>query len=228
MSDSFRRFEILLPRRFNDGRPVPDELVAGVLLELRERFGAVSCETQTIRGLWRREEKVFRDDLLRVFVHAPDVPESRRFFLIQGTGQGRVPATRYLGDHVPSRGARARQTSGAPREHTGCKLHSARRDRAGESNAPVRWRTVSRLEVAWGSGVSRKGAKTQRDWKKESRQRLRELARSRSSLSGRRLLILLCVFAPLRETSFRSPPTAGKPARYTVPFLALCVFAPFA
>lgn len=55
MSASFRRFEILLPRRFNDGQPVPDELIADALLELEERFGAVSCETQTIQGLWRYE-----------------------------------------------------------------------------------------------------------------------------------------------------------------------------
>ena len=81
MSASFRRFEILLPRRFNDGQPVPDELIADVLLELEERFGAVSCETQTIRGLWRHEDELFRDDLIRAFVDAPDLPESRQFFL---------------------------------------------------------------------------------------------------------------------------------------------------
>jgi hypothetical protein len=28
MSASYRRFEILLPRRFNDGQQVPDELIA--------------------------------------------------------------------------------------------------------------------------------------------------------------------------------------------------------
>ena len=50
MSDSFRRFEILLPQRFNDGRPVPEELIADTLLELEERFGAVSSETQTIHS----------------------------------------------------------------------------------------------------------------------------------------------------------------------------------
>ena len=81
MSNSFRRFEILLPRRFNDGQPVPDELIAGALLELEERFGAVSCETQTTRGLWRHEDELFRDDLIRVYVDAPDLPESRQFFL---------------------------------------------------------------------------------------------------------------------------------------------------
>ena len=81
MSESFRRFEILLPRQFNDGQPVPDELVADTLLELEERFGAVSCETQVIRGLWRHEDKLFRDDLIRIFVDAVDVAESRQFFI---------------------------------------------------------------------------------------------------------------------------------------------------
>ena len=52
MSESFRRFEILLPRQFNDGRLVPDELIADTLIELEVRFGAVSCETQIIRGQW--------------------------------------------------------------------------------------------------------------------------------------------------------------------------------
>ena len=48
MSRILRRFEILLPLRFNDGRAVPEDLLAGTLLELESRFGAVSCETQTI------------------------------------------------------------------------------------------------------------------------------------------------------------------------------------
>ncbi len=81
MSKVFRRFEILLPLRFNDGQPVPDGLIADTLLELRQQFGAVSCETQTIRGTWTFEAEVFRDDLVRVFVDADDVRESREFFV---------------------------------------------------------------------------------------------------------------------------------------------------
>jgi len=81
MSEAFRRFEILLPLRFNDGQPVPDELMGTTLLELRERFGAVSCETQVIRGLWQHESQVYRDDLVRVVVDAPDVPDSRDYFV---------------------------------------------------------------------------------------------------------------------------------------------------
>ena len=34
MSSTFRRFEILLPLRFNEGQPVPPELIAETLLEL--------------------------------------------------------------------------------------------------------------------------------------------------------------------------------------------------
>ena len=51
------------------------------MLELRERFGAVSAETQTIRGTWQHEGQTYRDDLVRVFVDVPDVPESREFFV---------------------------------------------------------------------------------------------------------------------------------------------------
>lgn len=81
MSRSSRRFEILLPLRFNDGQPVPEDLIVDTLLELRERFGAVSSETQIIRGYWQHEGQVYRDDLVRVFIDVPDMPESRQFFL---------------------------------------------------------------------------------------------------------------------------------------------------
>src|SRR5262245_35801704 len=81
MSRALRRFEVLLPLRFNDGTPVPDDLVADTLVELEERFWAVSCETQTILGHWRYEGQPFRDDLVRVFVDVEDAVESREFFV---------------------------------------------------------------------------------------------------------------------------------------------------
>ncbi len=81
MSNSSRRYEILLPLRFNDGQPVPSEFIADALLELEERFGAVSSETQMIRGFWRHQGQSFRDDLVGAFVDVPDLPESRQFFL---------------------------------------------------------------------------------------------------------------------------------------------------
>jgi hypothetical protein len=81
MSSTLRRFEILLPLRFNDGQPVPDDLVGETLLELRQRFGSVSAETQVIRGHWQHQGEVYRDELVRVFVDVADTADSREFFV---------------------------------------------------------------------------------------------------------------------------------------------------
>ena len=80
MSRSLRRFEILLPLRFNDGQPVSNDLIADLLSRLEQHFGAVSTETQTIQGLWHHEGQSYRDELVRVFVDAPDSPEALQFF----------------------------------------------------------------------------------------------------------------------------------------------------
>jgi hypothetical protein len=59
---------------------VPDELLVETLLELERQFGAVSSETQIIRGLWTHQGQSYRDDLVRVFVDAPHTPETQQFF----------------------------------------------------------------------------------------------------------------------------------------------------
>jgi hypothetical protein len=80
MSNS-RRYEILLPLKFNDGQPVPWALIGEVLVELRGKFGAVSWETQIIHGIWQSQRTEFRDDLVRVFLDVEDLPEIREFFV---------------------------------------------------------------------------------------------------------------------------------------------------
>ncbi len=81
MDNPCRRYEILLPLRFNDGNPVPEDLLADTLLELKEKFGAVSCESQPIRGHWMYQGQSYRDELVRLFVDVPDVSEHRQFFI---------------------------------------------------------------------------------------------------------------------------------------------------
>jgi hypothetical protein len=81
MSSSLRRFEVLLPLRFNDGSPVPDELVGQTILELRQQFQAISSETQVIRGHWQQQGQEYRDELVRLFVDVPDTPETHTFFV---------------------------------------------------------------------------------------------------------------------------------------------------
>src|SRR5437660_9536538 len=76
----WRRYEILLPLLFNDKRRVPRKLLVDTIHELRDRFAAVSSETQVIHGRWLRGSRAFRDDLIRVYVDAPATRSTQRFF----------------------------------------------------------------------------------------------------------------------------------------------------
>src|SRR2546423_9361228 len=72
MSSRWRRFEVLLPLRFNDGRDVPGEWLAEAVLEIVSEFGAASYETQKVEGHWRHSGIAYRDDLVRIVVDVPD------------------------------------------------------------------------------------------------------------------------------------------------------------
>jgi hypothetical protein len=78
--NALRRYEILVPLVFSDGRPVPETHLALTFAELRDRFGAASWETQTVRGTWEWHSQVYQDNLTRFFVDVPDLPEHREFF----------------------------------------------------------------------------------------------------------------------------------------------------
>jgi hypothetical protein len=74
---NLRRFEVLLPLQFNDGHDVPSEWLADAVLEIVERFGAASYETQKVEGHWRYQGVLYRDTLVKIVVDIPDVPENR-------------------------------------------------------------------------------------------------------------------------------------------------------
>src|SRR5512135_1652709 len=79
MSNRWRRFEVLLPLRFNDGRDVPAEWLAEAVLEIVDHFGAASYETQKVEGHWRHGGVLYRDDLVRVVVDVPDSAKNRQW-----------------------------------------------------------------------------------------------------------------------------------------------------
>ena len=78
---AYRRFEVLLPLYFNDGRELPQEAFSQTLAELRERFGDLSIETQATRGLSQYGEQAYKDHLIRVYVDVPDELRHREFFV---------------------------------------------------------------------------------------------------------------------------------------------------
>ena len=79
MASNWRRFEVLLPLQFNDGRKVPQEWLSDAIYEVFDRFGAVSHETQKVEGHWRAGGIAYRDDLVRIVADVPDEPQSREW-----------------------------------------------------------------------------------------------------------------------------------------------------
>jgi len=79
MRSTLRRFEILLPHRFNNGQPIPDTLLADAVIEIREHFGAVSYQPRAVRGEWREGGIFYQDILAKVFVDVEDTAENQQW-----------------------------------------------------------------------------------------------------------------------------------------------------
>ena len=67
-----KEYVILLPLRFNDGNPVPDELVLQTREELVRQFGGASLDPGTVTGYWMHEQSQFTDELIRVRISGTD------------------------------------------------------------------------------------------------------------------------------------------------------------
>jgi hypothetical protein len=99
-----RRYEILIPLQFNESQNVPDSLVWQTIEELEAGFGAVSWESQVIRGMWQHEGIVFRDNNSRLVLDVEDTPENRVFFVeLKASLKQRFQQIDIL-DHQPAGG----------------------------------------------------------------------------------------------------------------------------
>ena len=79
MNSKLRRFEILLPLQFNDGSEIPSDLLAEAVLEIVEKFGAASYETQKVEGHWRFEGVLYRDNLTKIVIDVSDTQENHQW-----------------------------------------------------------------------------------------------------------------------------------------------------
>lgn len=75
-----RRYEMLLPLKFNDGRSVPDDHFYQTRVELIAHFGTLTLEPTYVRGTWTHEGVQFDDELMRLFIDVEDTPENESFF----------------------------------------------------------------------------------------------------------------------------------------------------
>jgi hypothetical protein len=76
-----RRYEILLPLRFNDGRPIGDEVFNETREELVARFEGLSFSPHPVLGIWVQDGARYEDQSVRVTVDVDDTPENRQFFV---------------------------------------------------------------------------------------------------------------------------------------------------
>lgn len=79
MSSLWRRFEVLLPHQFNDGREVPPGWLGDAVSEIFDQFGSASTETQIIEGVWRQDDVLYKDYLSRTFIDIPDAPANHEW-----------------------------------------------------------------------------------------------------------------------------------------------------
>ncbi len=68
-----KRYEFLLPTKFNDGTEVPAERFDETTRELSERFGGMSLDLIQIHGLWTYAGHRFRDQLVRIRIDTSDL-----------------------------------------------------------------------------------------------------------------------------------------------------------
>jgi hypothetical protein len=77
-----RRYEILLPARYNDGREVMQvcmECFPKTLMAVSDQFGAFSYNPHSLIGVWTADSKRYHDELFKLTVDVEDTPENHQF-----------------------------------------------------------------------------------------------------------------------------------------------------
>ena len=76
-----RRYEMLLPLRFNDGRPVGADRFYQTRIDLIAQFGCMSLEPGFVQGTWTHGGEQYEDELMRFTIDVDDTPENYQFFV---------------------------------------------------------------------------------------------------------------------------------------------------
>jgi hypothetical protein len=69
-----------LPLKFNDGLPVPADILNQTREELLARFDGLTVHPRSLLGIWQQEGQRFEDELVRITIDVEDVDENWFFF----------------------------------------------------------------------------------------------------------------------------------------------------
>ncbi len=75
-----KRFEILLPLNYNDGKPIEDEKFRLTHRELVEKFRATTVDTTTAAGRWLYHGTLYQDLLIRITIDSLEGDKDIAFF----------------------------------------------------------------------------------------------------------------------------------------------------
>ena len=76
-----RRYEMLLPLKHNDGRPVSGELLEQTRELLIKRFKGLTFWPQSVRGMWLYKGARYEEEHALVIVDVADTKANRHFFI---------------------------------------------------------------------------------------------------------------------------------------------------
>jgi hypothetical protein len=77
---SFRRYEIILPTRYNDGTPVEQTKYLETAEDVLARFSALTWQPETLRGTWIHQDVRYDEENVRFFVDVEDTAANEAFF----------------------------------------------------------------------------------------------------------------------------------------------------
>lgn len=75
-----KEYDLYLPLAYNDGRPIPEELLKDVKKMLLDEFGGFTHFPQENEGVWKLGGVVFHDRVVILRVLSDRPLETRRFF----------------------------------------------------------------------------------------------------------------------------------------------------
>lgn len=75
-----KEYELYLPLAFNDGTPIPDEIIAEVGQRLLQQFGGVTFFPQPNKGSWKMGDVTFLDEIVIFRVLTAKARSARVYF----------------------------------------------------------------------------------------------------------------------------------------------------
>ena len=78
-----RKYEIYLPLRYNNGKPIEPTKISSICGELAETFGAITVSPLSApsQGRWKYGGVEYIDDIIKIEVVATRDRETKKFFI---------------------------------------------------------------------------------------------------------------------------------------------------